>query len=45
MKEKIVQLEFEYEYEIDEMIEEQKEDDEIDTENQKTFDDDLVQSI
>ena len=45
MKEKTVQLEFEYEYEIDEMIEEQKEDDEIDTENKKTFDEDLVQSI
>ena len=48
MKQKTVQLEFEYEYNIDfifEMIEEQKEDDEIDTENKKTFDEDLVQSI
>ena len=45
MKEKTVQLEFEYEYEIDEMIEEQKENDEIDTGNKKTFDEDLVQSI
>ena len=45
MKQKTVQLEFEYEYEIDEMIEEQKEDDKIDTENKKTFDEDLVQSI
>ena len=42
---KTVQLEFEYEYDIDEMIEEQKEEDEIDTEDQKPFDEDLVQSI
>ena len=30
---------------IDEIIEEQKEEDEIDTEDQKPFDEDLVQSI
>jgi hypothetical protein len=45
MKEKTIQLEFEYEYDIDEMIKEQKENDDIDTEEQKPFDEDLVQSI
>ena len=33
------------EQEIDEMIEEQKEDEDINTEEQKPFDEDLVQSI
>jgi hypothetical protein len=33
------------ELDLDEMIEEQEEDDDIDTENQKPFDEDLVQSI
>tara|TARA_Y100001972_G_C7632643_1_gene317582 strand:+ start:617 stop:754 length:138 start_codon:yes stop_codon:yes gene_type:complete len=45
MKEKTIQLEFEYEYDIDEMIEEQKEEDGADTEIQKPFDEDMVQSI